>query len=182
MVDSTWISTHFDFNSFRIYAFLDDFALRTARPSSPLRRDGIFIEAQRAFYSGYLRAHGLKAQIVFLPIGIIGSVFITELRQNDNGVQNMSGLNNYLVDVLLVGILIGGLLPALYGDGIFAVLAAIVPRYVNPSTIEALINLRMSSVRVIVEHVLGDHSNFFKLFAVPRYLRLYVQKYTLNRG
>ncbi len=53
--------------------------------------------------------------MVYLPIGIIGLVFITELRQNDNGVQNMSGLNNYLL-TLFNGIFIDGLFPALYCD------------------------------------------------------------------
>ena len=52
-------------------------------------------DIQQAFYSGYLCHHGLKAQVVYLPIGVIGLVFITELWQNDSGLLNMSGLNDY---------------------------------------------------------------------------------------
>ena len=55
-------------------------------------------DIQRAFYSGYLHRHGLKAQVVYLPIGIIGSVFITEIWQNDSGVLNMSGLSCRVLD------------------------------------------------------------------------------------
>ena len=64
--------------------------------------------------------------MVYLPIGIIGPVFIESLRQNDNGVQNISGLNDYLVQLLL-GHMVGGLYPCLFGDGIFRVLTTIVP-------------------------------------------------------
>ncbi len=97
---------------------------------------------------------------MYLPIGIIGSVFITEMRQNDNGVQNMSGLNNYLLD-LLHGIFIGGLFPALYCDGIFAVLATILPRFRNPTNDLHILNMRLASLRECIEHVLGDHRNQF---------------------
>ena len=40
-----------------------------------------------------------------------------ELSQNDNGALNISGFNDYLTD-LFEGILIGGLLPAVYCGGI----------------------------------------------------------------
>ena len=125
VVDQRWIVHHFEMASFRPFAFVDDFAIPTARPATTASRVNSFQhDIQRAFYSGYLRRHGLKAQVVFLPIGMIGSVYITELRQNDNGVQNLSGLKNYLLR-LLNGILIDGLLPAIYCDGIFRVLATI---------------------------------------------------------
>ena len=89
IVDSRWILHHFEFDSFRIFGFLDDFAIQTARVGDTGQRvDGLSHDVQRAFYSGYFRCHGLKAQVVYLPIGVIGSVFIETLRQNDNGVQN----------------------------------------------------------------------------------------------
>jgi hypothetical protein len=101
VTDSRWIVHHFNFDIFFIFGFLDDFAMPTARPgSSASRRNDYESDIQRAFCSGYLRHHGLKAQVVYLPIGIIGSVFITELRQNDSGLLNMSGQNDYLVGLL----------------------------------------------------------------------------------
>ena len=110
--------------------------------------------------------------MVYLPIGIIGSVFITEISQNDNGVQNISGLNDYLLG-LLAGIFIGGLLPALYCDGIFATLATILPRFTNPTPELHLLNMRMASLWQSIEHVFGDHRTRFKLFSVPHYLHLF---------
>jgi uncharacterized membrane protein YdcZ (DUF606 family) len=58
--------------------------------------------------------------------GFIGSVFITELEQNDGGVQNISGLNNYLLE-MLAGIAIAGLFLCLYCDSMFSALATIFP-------------------------------------------------------
>jgi hypothetical protein len=114
VVDRRWILHHFQFESFRVFGFLDDFAMSTARPGSSANRRNMYeSDVQRAFYSVYLRSHGLKAQVVYLPIGIVGSVFITEIRQNNNGTLNMSGLSDYLVD-LLTGNLIGRLFPCLY--------------------------------------------------------------------
>ena len=129
----------------------------TARPGDLVSKaNDLKHNVQRAFYSGYLRKHELRAQVVYLPIGIIGSVFITELQQNDSGVLNMSGLNDYLVG-LLSGKLVGRLLPCLYCDGIFANLATIVPRYTNPSDEERVLNMKLSSQRQCIEHVFGDH-------------------------
>jgi len=176
----------FDFDSFRIFGFLDDTGIPTARPGDDARRRGdIEVDVQRSFYSGYFRSHGFKCQVVYLPNGLIGSAFITEMRQNDNGVQNMSGLNNYLLRLLRdtgLGDFVGGLLPALYCDGIFTLLPTIVPRYVgNPSQFERLLNIRMASVRQVIEHVFADHHNFFRLFWVPRYLRMMSQGVQIRR-
>lgn len=182
-IDIQYVLHHFDIDTFRPFGFLDDMGVPTANVgNSPRRRHGFFDDLQRAFYSGYLRMHGLKAQVVFLPIGIIAAVFITEIRQNDNGVQNISGLNNYLVRLLsgwqLPGWLgYGGMLyPALYCDGIFAVLATILPRFRNPSPALELLNIRLASLRECIEHVFADHKMRFRLFSVPYRLQIF------NRG
>jgi hypothetical protein len=181
VVNRRWILHHFQFDSFRPFGFLDDFGIQTARPGSWARRLNNFEhDIQRAFYSGYLRRHGLKAQVVYLPIGIIGSVFITELRQNDNGVQNISGLNNYLLNRLR-GIFVGGLFPCLYCDGIFATLSTILPRFNNPSPELQLLNMRLASLRQCIEHVFADHRIRFKLFGVPHYLHLFNQGVKVRR-
>lgn len=181
VVNQQLIRHYFDFDTFRPFGFLDDFAQPTARPGiAPTRLHNYAHDIQRAFYSGYLRSHGLKAQVVYLPIGIIGSVFVTEIRQNDNGVQNMSGLNNYLVRIL-AGILIGGLLPALYCDGIFAILVCILPRFSNPTPARHLINMRLASLRECIEHVFADHRIRFKLFGAPHTLRLFNQGVKIRR-
>ena len=181
VVDRRWILHHFQFDSFRPFGFLDDFGIETARPGGWARRLNHFEhDIQRAFYSGYFRRHGLKAQVVYLPIGIIGSVFITELRQNDNGVQNISGLNNYLIRQLR-GFLVDRLYPCLYCDGIFATLSTILPRFNNPSPELHLLNMRLASLRQCIEHVFADHRNRFKLFGMPHYLHLFNQGVKVRR-
>ncbi len=99
--------------------------------------------------------------MVYLPIGIIGLVFITKLRQNDNGVQNMSGLNIYLLE-LFNGVFIDGLFPALYCDGFFAVLETILLRFINTTPEHHLLNVRMASLWQCIEHVFGDQEARFK--------------------
>lgn len=138
-------------------------------------------------YSAYFRAHGLKAQVVFLPNGMIGSIFIASLRHNDNGILNMSNLANYLSELLSAFALppSGRFLPALYADGIFANLSTIIPRYRNADLDQRRINMRMSAMRQIIEHCLADHRNMFRLFTRPARLRLfftgvYVRKLLLS--
>lgn len=173
LINREWILHHFDFSSFRPFGFLDDFCIPTSRPGDSANRTEQYEQdIQRAFYSGYLRAHGLKAQIVYLPIGVIGSVFITEIRQNDNGVQNMSGLNNYLLQ-LLHGVFVGNMFPALYCDGIFSVLTTILPQFRNPSPDLNFLNMRLASLRESIEHLLADHRTRFRLFAAPHDLHLF---------
>ena len=132
---------------------------------------GIMLDLQRFVYSGYQREHGFKAQWVYLLIGLIGCAFVTEISQNDNGVQKISGLNNYIYH-LLRGIHVGGLLPCLSGDSIFVVLACIVPSLRSPSNpVDKIINQRMNTLRVVCEHINADHTCIFHLFWLQRYLR-----------
>jgi len=162
VIDWQWITHHFDFDSFRVLGFLDDFVMPTARPAGLATQTHGFVEnIQWAFYSGYLRRHGLTAQVVYFPIGIVGSIFITELRQNHNGVLNMSNLNDYLC-WLLSGHFIPGLLPCLYCDGIVAIHPTMCPCF-----------LKFASERQCIEHVFGDHRTCFKLFSVLHYWHLF---------
>ena len=55
VVNRQWIIHNFDFNSFQIFGFLDDFGMTTSRPgSSASRRHDYVTDIQRAFYLGYL--------------------------------------------------------------------------------------------------------------------------------
>ena len=152
VINEEWIIHHFDFQTFPIFGFIDDLALPMARPgnSASIRQD-FSQDIQFGYYSGYLRLHCLKAQVIYFPIGIIGAVFITQLDLNDNGVQIMSGLNDYLVE-LLSGFLVGGLFPCLYVDGIFWVLTTMLPCFLNPSPRLHLLNVRLSSLKECIEH------------------------------
>ena len=101
------------------------------------------IDVTNNFISCYFGGHGLKAQVVLLPNGMIGrSIFICSLRHNDNGVQNLSGLNDYLVSNLSPLYQNGNnsVYPALYGDGIFATLATIMRPYPSPNHEQKIVN------------------------------------------
>ena len=44
VIDRQWITHHFDFDSFRVFGFLDDFAMPTARPAGSATRTHGFVE------------------------------------------------------------------------------------------------------------------------------------------
>jgi hypothetical protein len=171
------------FDHFQPFGFLDDYGISTARVGDePRRRLGFAHDLQRAFYSGYFRHHGLKAQVVFLPNGMIGSVFIAALAHNDQGMQNMSGLNDYL-ETLLNGQQLPPsfvFLPALYADGIFSPLPSIIPKYIQTNRLTPLtrfqsrLNQRMASSRICIEHCFCSlHKTYFALFQNTTRLRLF---------
>ena len=114
VVNQEWITQNFDFDTFRIFGFVDCFEMECGRSKDVRRSRGVLLDLQQAFYSGYKKKHGLRALVVILPMGIVGGVHITKMRQNDNGVLNINGHSDYLVE-LLGNIRVGGLFPCLYG-------------------------------------------------------------------
>ena len=65
----------------RVVGVLDDTDDDFFRPGDePRRRGEINYDVQRAFYSGYFKEHGLKAQTVMFPDGIVGSAFVASIR------------------------------------------------------------------------------------------------------
>jgi hypothetical protein len=131
--------------------------------------------SQTLYYSSYLLlvANHILCDDVFF------SIFITEL-QHDKGVQNISGLNNYLVD-LLSGIFIDGIFPFLYCNGIFATLSTIVPRFTNPMPELHLLNMRLASLWQSIKHVFANHHIRFKIFSAPHYLHPFNQGVRVRR-
>ncbi len=96
---------------------------------------------------------GLEVQIVHLQIGVIGSIFIIKMRQNDNGVQNISGWNNYLLQ-LLHGIFVGRLFPFIVMEYLlFWLLATILQQFQNPTTDLHIMNMRLASLCECIEHI-----------------------------
>lgn len=113
--------------------------------------------------------------MLLLPNGMIGSIFICSLRHNDNGVQNLSGLNDYLVSILDPLYQVGGNLvyPAVYGDGIFATLACIVKPYQSPNHYQKIVNTRFSSLREDIEHKFAQVFGLFQVLRVTSRHRLF---------
>jgi hypothetical protein len=89
---------------------------------------------------------------------------------NDNGILNLSGLADYLMSILQpIASGIGNFFPAVYGDGIFAVSATVFGRYRTPlSDWEEVVNIRMASLRVCIEHCFSSYFNLFKLLKTTR--------------
>jgi hypothetical protein len=104
--------------------------------------------------SRYFRGHGLRAQVLLLLSGMIGSIFICSLHQNDNGAQNLSGLNDYLVQLLppLYRVHNQWMYPAVYGDTIFTPLATLTWPYLNANKEQCIVNARFSSLHEDIEH------------------------------
>ena len=107
----------------------------------------------------------MKAQVVLLPNGMIACIYICSLGHNNNGVLSVSGLNDYLISLLQPLYQEGPnlIFPALYGDGIFSTLGAIVKPYPNPNHEQKIVNTRFSSLREDIEH---KFSQLFGLFQV----------------
>lgn len=163
------------FETFRYFGFIDDTSLKMARPGDEPTRFYDFIhDIQRAFFSNYACGHGLKSQVIILPNGMIGSVFIAALRHNDQGMINMSVICNYLISLLQnIQLPPIGLLPSLYADGIFTPQPVISPRYRNPNEWETRFNCRMAGIRQYEEFFFADHQNLFKLFSMGWKLKLF---------
>lgn len=163
------------YECFRIFGFLDDVEMATSRPGDTTNRRMFFLhDVQRAFYSGYFKSHGLKAQAVLLPNGMYGSVFLSSMAHNDIGTLNLSGIDDYL-QTLLVNQLIDGHFPSLYVDAIFNVKNTIIPRFKGGHLTQAqdMFNKRMAGVRVCVEHAFGLHSNLFGVLHQKRLLKIF---------
>ena len=72
------------FESWRIFGFLDDTGFRTTAPGvGTIRRHGFHDDTQRAFYSAYFAGHGLKIRAITLPNEMLGSMFIGSWRISD---------------------------------------------------------------------------------------------------
>ena len=84
-----------------------------------------------------------------------------------NGVQNLSGLNECLIQILtpLYQSENQPVHPAVYGDAIFTPLATIMRPYQNPNDVQRIVNTRMSSLREDTEH---KFSQVFNLYQVLR--------------
>lgn len=70
------------FETWRVFGIIDNTCIKTSRPGDGPENDTEHAqlrvgahELQRAFYSGYMRAHGLKYQTLLLPNGMLCSVW-----------------------------------------------------------------------------------------------------------
>ena len=100
----------------------------------------------------------MKTQAIYLPNGMIASVFFTSISQNDNGLVNISGVEYELERVLENYKLINNIYPAIYGDEIYISSTVLVKR----NGANDLFHDRMTSARVDTEHCFGSTNSLFK--------------------
>ena len=147
-----------ELDNFRVYGFIDCIGHRTCTPGAgPIlntgqRRDNSY-ETQRAFYTRYGKKHGLKTQVVMLPNGMVGHAAIHSIAQNDRGMVNLTGIEEYLRDIFQDQRLGNALLyPALFGDKIYQASEVII---MNDDNQDNVFMRRMNSTREKIEHLFG---------------------------
>lgn len=148
---------------FHTLAFVDCLEHYTCAPSScPInvpdgRRDNAY-DLQRAFFTQYGKKYGVKLQGLLLPNGKIGHVWCHSVAQNDRGMINISGLEEYLRDILQPYRVGEATLPAVYGDGIYVPSEVVINRGDN----NGLYFCRMNAVCEKIEHKFGLFTSIWK--------------------
>jgi hypothetical protein len=112
---------------------------------------------------------------------MVAGVYGKSTSHNDIGVLNLSGLVEYLENILHPDFeMDGGVLPALYGDAIFVNVphTTIVIQFNivgNAAEQEFLrrLNFRMSGVRQSIEHMYGALFNLLHLLKMTRHIKLF---------
>ena len=172
-----------ELENFRVFSFLDTMGHETCTPGSgPLnntnRRRPNAYRTQRAFYSRYGKKHGLKSQVLLLPNGMVGHCWVHSIAQNDRGLINLSGLEEYMRNVLephRIGNLL--LLPATYADSIYLASEVILVKGNN----NGVYFDRMNSLREKIEHENDLYVKLWRRIKMVHKLKLYNQGSILSR-
>ena len=176
-IEGTYAHVEMDPTQAQVVGFIDDTSIYTCKPGVSLRERGeTDQDFQKAIYSGFMKRHGLKAQTIYHPDGMVASVFVDSLRQNDNGMFNLSNLSEYLLDTypeMPNPINDAALRYALYGDMIFQRHECLInrPHGVQDEADEVIFD-RFDSMRVSIEMLYGRLKTLYPLFGGSRRLRL----------
>ena len=172
------------FLPFDIAFFIDCSIYRICRPFSGPAGDFIgaprkerYYNAQRAFYSRYIKGHGIKVETILLPNGLSTVYGPVSCRPHDvGGVLQMSGLDRFLFNIqrnkehMYLG----------FGDGAYGAngLRCIRSyfRAFGPgaqlTVHQETCNDRMKSVRENIEHNYGEIFDLFQLTTDKRNFKL----------
>ena len=126
---------------------------------------------QRVMYNGYKRVHSIKFQSVVTPNGLIANLAGPfEGKRHDSTMLHESGL---LTDLRRVGVYNGDPL-CLYGDPAYPLGVHLqAPFRGNNITPQmAIYNKAMSEVRIAVEMLFGNISNYFKFIDFKRQMKV----------
>lgn len=165
---------------------LENYARAIAGKGGPLKNCFGFIDGtvrqicrpnknQRVVYNGHKRVHALKFQAVALPNGIVANLFgPVEGRRHDAGMMKDSGLLDTLQRVAYTP---AGDALCIYGDPAYPLRPQLMGPY-RIGDVQVLtpamraFNKAMSEVRVSVEWLFGDISNYFKFIDYKKNLKI----------
>ena len=156
------------FTIFAVFSWIDAMQHEMCRPGGgPIdsednrRRDENQI--QRAFFTSYGKMHGMKTLALYLPNGMIGSVFFSSISHNDKGCVNLSGIEGAVKTALEQYKLSDGITyPTMYGDEIFEFSEVMT----KANGVDDLFTRRLTSTRGDVEHIFGLISTLWKRIRV----------------
>ena len=143
------------------FGFIDGTVRPIARPQ----------HNQRVVYNGHKRLHAMKFQSVVIPNGLIANLSGPfEGKRHDSTMLNQSGLLNDLRQVAFYN----GEPLCLYGDPAYPLGVHLQGPYRNPniSPQQMQYNQAMSEVRVSVEWLFGNITNYFKFIDFKRQMKL----------
>lgn len=161
-----------------IIGFIDNSIDRTCVPLSGPREDCVgaarnadYDEMQRAFYTGYKKYHGIKYESILLPNGLVTLFGPVSARHSDRGVQLMSNINRFLVN-LQNGVFSIGDRPvffSVFGDSAYHGVLRCIQSYYKSLNGEELpevhkdVNYYLSAARMTIEKNYGMVSNLFQI-------------------
>jgi hypothetical protein len=151
----------------RLFGFVDGKMYKTCRPGGSGVADTIeeredLNALQQAFYTHYGKEHGLKAQIVTLPNGMYGHLYVTNGAQNDRGLINLSGIQEgYRRSFDESGIRVRGFYPVLGGDDTYPHTEIVIRSYRGED--DGGFRQCFKSARERVEHHLGLAISLWRL-------------------
>ena len=137
----------------------------TVRPICRPGRD------QRQVYNGHKKVHSLKFQSIALPNGIIGHLFgSVEGWQHDSFLLRESGL---LTNLQQFAFNANNDALCIYGDPAYSLRVHLQSSFKKPilQPLEREFNARMSKVRVTVEWLFGDITNWFAFMGYKKNLK-----------
>ena len=147
------------------FGFIDGTVRQISRPG----------EHQRIVYNGHKRVHALKFQSVVIPNGLVANLYgPVEGRRHDAGMLHDSGLLNLLEARAHTP---EGEPLCLYGDPAYPLRPQLMAPY-RPHDVPGLtpdmqvFNTAMSKVRISVEWLFGDISEYFKLIDYKKNLKI----------
>ena len=167
---------------------LESYARAITRKGAPLTNCFGFVDGtvrqisrpgkdQRLVYNGHKRAHALKFQAVALPNGIVANLFgPVEGRRHDAGMLKDSGVLDALQQFAYTP---AGDVLCIYEDPAYPLRPQLMGPYkvgnvhvLTPQMIA--FNKAMSEVRVSVEWLFGDISNYFKFIDYKKNLKIHL--------